>query len=184
MTIDELKIGISATVMGWAALLAYFPQDPHGKAMIMQLVESLVIPRGIPDRKALFTAANRLGWLNEAMVNQVGEWKGAKELRGIYCSRFQPADGIEGETEHPQFCAAAGEARAAMLESAKSPRLLEGATDPVSTDPQCRAIVEKLDEVKKLPVVARKSDELAARRWMESIGLGHMTGLPPLSDGK
>lgn len=39
--------------------------------------------------------AEGLSWLVEQLVNRVGEWPGPAQVRGIYCTRFKPADGVE-----------------------------------------------------------------------------------------
>jgi hypothetical protein len=31
------------------------------------------------------------------MIDEVGEWQGTKELRGVFCTRFAPADGVEAD---------------------------------------------------------------------------------------
>jgi hypothetical protein len=40
---------------------------------------------------------DQLTWLVGVMINQVGEWHGPAELRGVFCNRFKPADGIEAD---------------------------------------------------------------------------------------
>jgi hypothetical protein len=64
-------------------LCAYFPSDPGAQAAAMEMLASMC-----PHREAL-------EWLVDVFVNRVGSWKGAKELRGVLCSRYKPADGIE-----------------------------------------------------------------------------------------
>ena len=65
------------------AMLQYFPSDASARKGIMHLLAAIV------DR------AERLQWLVDAMVNHIGTWYGPVELRGVYCTRFRPADGIE-----------------------------------------------------------------------------------------
>lgn len=46
----------------------------------------------------------QLKWLIDTYVRQVGRWTNLHELRGIYCNRYRPADGIEAEcSETPGF---------------------------------------------------------------------------------
>lgn len=65
------------------AILQYWPSDPVARKGIGLLLERIV------DR------ADKLEWLVETMINRVGTWHGPMELRGVYCTRFKPADGIE-----------------------------------------------------------------------------------------
>lgn len=80
--------------------LRYFPADAGARAAIAKML----------DRMARNAAEIR--WLTSTMVDQVGEWQGPKELRGIFCQRFAPADGIEASSTHPKFSPEANETRA------------------------------------------------------------------------
>jgi hypothetical protein len=53
------------------------------RAAIMRLFRNMV-----PHKRAL-------RWLVGELVNQVGEWPGSAEVRGLLCTRFDPADGID-----------------------------------------------------------------------------------------
>lgn len=64
-------------------ILAYFPASDGAREELAHMLVAMV------DRK------DRLDWLVSAMISQVGTWYGPVELRGVYCTRFQPADGIE-----------------------------------------------------------------------------------------
>lgn len=83
--------------------LRYFPADAGTRTAIAKLIDRMT------------RSATEVRWLTRAMVDQVGEWQGPKELRGILCQRFAPADGVEAESTHPKFSAEANEAR--MLEA-------------------------------------------------------------------
>jgi hypothetical protein len=63
--------------------LSFFPSDAPARAAIMQLIERMVYTK------------EQLDWLVTTMIDRVGEWKNPKEMRGVFCSRFKPADGIE-----------------------------------------------------------------------------------------
>lgn len=80
-------------------MLAYYPQAAEAQAAIMRLLAKMC-----PHREAL-------AWLTDTMVNRVGTWKGPAELRGVLCTRYRPADGIEMDSSVPGFTAADGEAR-------------------------------------------------------------------------
>lgn len=83
--------------------LAMFPSSDGARTEIMRLVDRMV------------SDETQLEWLVRTMVDQVGEWKGTKELRAILCTRFKPADGIEAYSELPGFRAADIEAEKPAL---------------------------------------------------------------------
>lgn len=70
--------------------LAMYPTNPAAHAEIMRLLQRMV-----PHAQAL-------DWLVTTMIDRVGEWKGTAELRGLLCTRFKPADGVEA------YCSLAG----------------------------------------------------------------------------
>jgi hypothetical protein len=65
------------------AVLQFWPSDPQARKGVMMLLSRMVATR------------SQLAWLVETMVDRVGTWYGPVELRGVYCTRFRPADGIE-----------------------------------------------------------------------------------------
>lgn len=91
--------------VGRLACLRYFPTDPNARAEIMRVLDRMV--GGI----------EQLEWLVRTMIDEVGEWQGPRELRGVFCTRYRPADGIEAWCATGKFSAEAMENRAA-LESA------------------------------------------------------------------
>ncbi len=72
-------------------MLEYWPSSPAVRAEIHVLLAKMV-----PHRKAL-------DWLVDELVNRVGRWPGPAELRGILCSRFGPADGIDAWSTLPGY---------------------------------------------------------------------------------
>lgn len=47
---------------------------------------------------------DRLKWLIGAMTNgQYNEWPGIAEVRGVFCSRYTPADGINAYATNPVY---------------------------------------------------------------------------------
>src|ERR1700679_1585590 len=66
------------------AALSMFPTERGARKAIMGLLWRMV------DTK------EKLDWLTATMIDRVGTWHGPSELRGVYCTRFKPADGIEG----------------------------------------------------------------------------------------
>lgn len=81
---ESWKVEISCAVAE-LSILKFFPSDPAARTAIMRLLERMV-PRGRVDC---------LEWLISTMVDRVGVWNGPVELRGVFCTRFKPADGVE-----------------------------------------------------------------------------------------
>lgn len=73
-------------------MLKYFPADDAARKGVMRLLERMV------------GTQVQLAWLVATMVLQVGEWSGPKELRGVFCAKYLPADG------HDEDCSATGAA--------------------------------------------------------------------------
>jgi hypothetical protein len=88
--------------VGEFGMLKYFPSDAASKAGVMELLERMV------------RTPEELAWLVRTMVDRVGEWRGPKELRGVFCTRFAPADGVDVDClETPGFTPEALEGRSA-----------------------------------------------------------------------
>ncbi len=73
--------------------LRFFPTDPLAPEGILRLLRQLVGTR------------DQLAWLIGALVNRVGEWPGPAQVRGLFCTRFRPADGIEADCSLPGYTA-------------------------------------------------------------------------------
>lgn len=90
-----------ADVVDSFGALAFFPKpdDVAARKVIMRLVEAMV------------SNVDELNWLQAAMINQVGEWKGPADLRGVLCAYgvmtgkhgWKPADGIWSVSAAPGF---------------------------------------------------------------------------------
>lgn len=74
-----------ADAVGELGALRYFPSDESARVSIMRLLQRMV------------ATPEQLRWLVETMIDRVGEWKGPLELRGVFCSRWHPADGVEAD---------------------------------------------------------------------------------------
>ena len=79
-------------------MLEYFPKEARGA--VMTLLRSMV-----PHEQAL-------DWLVAECVNHIGKWPGPAELRGLLCTRYDPADGIDTWCSLPGYSAADAEAKA------------------------------------------------------------------------
>jgi hypothetical protein len=82
------------------ACLKYFPAEAGAREAIMLLFERMI---SIPEQ---------IEWLVRTMIDEVGEWPGPKEVRGIFCSRFKPKDGVEVYATTRLFSAVANGASA------------------------------------------------------------------------
>jgi len=67
--------------VGELGMLKYFPTDDPARKGVMRLLERMV------------RTSEQLDWLVRTVVDHVGEWHGPKELRGVFCTQFLPADG-------------------------------------------------------------------------------------------
>jgi hypothetical protein len=87
--------------VGRLGALAMFPSDQAAREGIMRAIERCV------------NTVDELKWLVETMIDKVGVWHGPTELRGVFCSRFTPADGGEDTNciTTPGFTAADQESR-------------------------------------------------------------------------
>jgi len=79
------------------SMLAYFPHE--ARASVMTLLRNMC-----PHKHAL-------KWLVSELVNHVGKWPGPAEVRGLLCTRFDPADGIDQWCSLPGYTAEEAEAR-------------------------------------------------------------------------
>lgn len=77
--------------------MPFFPNDARSSVMHFLL-------KICPSKEAL-------DWLVAEAVNHVTRWPGLAELRGLLCTRYEPADGIDGYTSLPGYSAADMEAR-------------------------------------------------------------------------
>jgi hypothetical protein len=122
------------------AMLQYFPADDGARAAIMRL-----LARMVPHREALI-------WVVRTMVDRVGAWKGPMELRGVLCTRFRPADGVEAFSTIAGF--RAEDSEAAYLEE-HTQRKVGWITEPdkpaqISGDKSARLLIEGLCKSKEI----------------------------------
>ena len=78
MTPNEIVDAVEAL-----GALEFFPTDPGARKQIMRLLDRMV------------SDTEQLRWLVRTMVDHVGEWHGPTELRGVFCTRFAPKDGVD-----------------------------------------------------------------------------------------
>jgi len=63
--------------------LKYYPREDAGRLSIIKEIGRMV------------SDIDQARWLVRRMLSLYNEWPGPMELRGCFCSRFRPADGIE-----------------------------------------------------------------------------------------
>lgn len=93
-TTSELQAAVDA-----CKLLRYFPGDAGGQTEAMRLLAKMV-----PHYEAL-------RWLVDTLINSVNDWPGPVEVRGLLCTRYKPADGVERDCSIPGFRPSDFEAR-------------------------------------------------------------------------
>lgn len=84
------------TAVDRLATMRFFPHE--ARASVMQELAKMC-----PHRTAL-------RWVADEAVSHFSDWMGLKELRGLMCSRFDPADGIDVWCSLPGHTAADAEA--------------------------------------------------------------------------
>jgi hypothetical protein len=124
------------TAVAQMTILRYFPAESIGRAMVMDLLARMV------------GTAEQLNWLTRTLIDRVGEWQGPAQLRGLFCTRFKPADGIEGPT-----CTIAGftpaDSETAWL-NAPEQRYLPAPDDTRGTEKE-RGLIEAVAKKLKIP---------------------------------
>jgi len=82
------------------ATCRFFPADEGARAAI-----AILLARICPHKEAL-------EWLVGQFINRINDWRGPGELRGVLCTRYRPADGIEANCSvTPGYRPEDGEAR-------------------------------------------------------------------------
>jgi hypothetical protein len=84
------------------SVLKFFPADAVAQAEIMRMLERMV------------SEERQLAWLVDTLIDSVDEWPGLRSLRGLFCTRFKPRDGIEATCGLAGFTGEDSEGRAAL----------------------------------------------------------------------
>ena len=140
-TAKDLEMAVAAM-----SAMKFFPPAPATIAFVMDMLARMV------DEK------QKLAWLTETLVDNVSEWPGAAQVRALFCTRFAPADGIDGPPcELGGFTAADGERKYLEREAARgyiaagdSPRRLTGEVEPVSASSDLQVLVEGIAKQKSM----------------------------------
>jgi len=146
---------IKRTIGAWS-ILKFFPSGSEAGAAISELLLSLV------------DSDERLEWLRGAVLG-LNEWPGPGEIRGIYCTRFKPADGIEAYSALSGFSPA--DCEAANIAKALPPRdtkLLESGQreqPDVSADPEMNQAVHALARTKRMSAPLKADRDYVEALW-------------------
>lgn len=109
-----IPIKLCMKYVGRLGMMKYFRADPIAQGEMARWLQKMV------ERE------DQLEWLVATLIDHVGEWPGPKEVRGLLCSRFKPADGIEENTSIAGFTPADCEAR--NLEKSERYKQLDAGT--------------------------------------------------------
>src|SRR3954466_970438 len=132
-TPDDLE-----TVADDLAMLEYFTREIRPSVIAL-------LARMCPHKRALF-------WLRDELVNHVGRWPGPSEVRGLLCTRFDPADGVDQWCSLPGYTAADGEAKS--LAEHEQRKIQEKVGGYVSEESR-EMLLRLAGEMKQLPVPKR-----------------------------
>lgn len=110
------------------SVIPFFPSEEDARMEIMRVIENMIGTGMLYGS----TPQQRIDWLVKAAVNVMRRWGGIPELRGILCSRWKPADGIEAYSSLPGYSPEDSESRAmdehrayrAIEDGRASPKLL------------------------------------------------------------
>jgi hypothetical protein len=146
-----------AKAVGELAAIPYFPADEHARRAIMQQISKFV------------DCPNHLRWLVNAALNTMRHWDGIPELRGLYCTRFKPADRIEADCHLPGYSANDCEARHA-LEAGTRAALPAAIMAELGSGPIVKLIdPPELPDVAQAPKLDRTTADLRKRQTKERL---------------
>ena len=162
--------------VGRLSAIPFFPSNEAAALEVMHALENMIGDEIIYGS----TPQHRLDWLVAAAINVMRRWGGVAELRGILCSKWRAADGIESYSSLPGYSAedsescAIGESRThkAVETGRISPKLLEAAACDRMPDDELeqlhRDTIGKLIEATRFPDRRRESLAHAERELAEA----------------
>jgi hypothetical protein len=166
----SLREEIAAAVEELAAI-PFFPSETGARLAVMKALESFV------------RRPHELRWLIDTAVARMREWKGPAELRGLYCTRFSPRDGIEEYCTIPGFTAAESETGYHQLQVAETDRrLLEYRRQKQLAPPGAVFEAPELPAPKPVdpPPVNRTDEGIRSREGRERLATIANTTIPPV----
>ena len=78
ITKEQARIGAQRL-----AALPYYPNEEYARAEISRLFLRMV------------ESPKQLEWLITVLLDRCDRYPGIKEIRGVYCTRYKPLDGVE-----------------------------------------------------------------------------------------
>ncbi len=107
----------------------FFPADPLALANIASQAAKF-----IEDH-------DKLLWLVSIFVDHIGEWKGIKEFRAVYCTRYRPVDGIEEYSTFRGF--SPDDIEGEHIEASKRFKHLEKGSGDTTLPPELRSTAQQ-----------------------------------------
>jgi hypothetical protein len=100
-------------------VIPFFPSEGPARLEVMRVLEDMI------GTEIVFrsTPQQRLDWLITAAINAMRQWGGIPGLRGLLCSRWKPADGIEAYSTLPGYSGEDSESLA--LEEHRNRKVIE-----------------------------------------------------------
>jgi hypothetical protein len=78
-------------------LIPYYPKEQH--SLVLKQLSKFISDQSM------------LEWFVDAAVNSMPRWMGIGELRGLWCQKRPPLDGVEADSNLPGYTPADNEAR-------------------------------------------------------------------------
>ena len=131
MNQDDLAVAI----LRISEVVTYFPHGGMVKSELGRMLPKMIGTKDETYVDRTWTPKDRLDWITDALIYGVGKWPegGLAEVRGLYCRKFKPADGIETECTLPGFT---HESRSPFLGAApvEHPYLPQPGDEPVGEE--------------------------------------------------
>ena len=98
----------------------YFPSDNHHvRAELLELLADMV------------GTGEQMDWMRRVFRDQITEWPGLAEVRAVFCTRFRPADGIEGKRYSTVAGFTAGDIETESITARKQRYLPQPGDEPI-----------------------------------------------------
>jgi hypothetical protein len=137
--------------------LEYFPSEAAARFEIARM-----FMRMVDDPK-------KLEWLVRTLVDRIGKYPGTREIRGVYCTRFQPFDGIEESSTLSGFSPADCEADYVKLQSQETNLRLADEREKQHALPGEVSDTPALPQIKPIAAPTRTERDLATRTIEEKL---------------
>lgn len=128
-------------------IIPFFPSNELSKLLLAQIIHKFV------------NTADELSWLVVTACNNMRDWDrsgGVVELRGIFCTKFSPADGIQTHSTSAGFSSEDCEARALELEIKENERRFQEYQQQALNAPEEDRQPFPLPELKRIPGPPKK----------------------------